>query len=143
MPIKVRFDKNGWYHPAYGRLGRGKKNEGKTYLLPDMFGERETIKVPIIERSPKPPKQVGEKEITRFKYLPSTARIIDDETFAEEVTAAEDSGEPVPQVERPLESELVGPERLPGQRKPNKPQSAQERTTGGARRNARSARTKH
>ncbi len=44
MPINVRFDKNGFYHPAYGRLGRG-KNAGQIYSLPDFFGE--TGKLPL------------------------------------------------------------------------------------------------
>lgn len=37
MPINVRFDKNGFYHPAYGRMGRGKQ-AGRVYTLPDFFG---------------------------------------------------------------------------------------------------------
>ncbi len=36
MPINVRFDKVGFYHPAYGRMGRG-KNAGRVYTLPDFF----------------------------------------------------------------------------------------------------------
>ena len=36
MPINVRFDKVGFYHPAYGRMGRG-KNAGRVYALPDFF----------------------------------------------------------------------------------------------------------
>ena len=36
MPINVRFDKNGFYHPAYGRMGRG-RNLGSVYTLPDFF----------------------------------------------------------------------------------------------------------
>ena len=82
MPIKVRFDKNGFYSPVYGRLGRG-KNEGRVYTLPDEFGMRETIKVPVMDRSTKPPKQIGEKEVTRYKLLPSSATIIDEEYVSE------------------------------------------------------------
>jgi hypothetical protein len=38
MPINVRFDKAGFYHPAFGRMGRG-KNAGRVYSLPDFFSE--------------------------------------------------------------------------------------------------------
>ena len=34
MAIKVRFDKAGYYHPAFGRLGRGDKGSGAIYTLP-------------------------------------------------------------------------------------------------------------
>lgn len=36
MPINVRFNKRGYYHPAFGRMGRG-ANAGKVYTLPDAF----------------------------------------------------------------------------------------------------------
>lgn len=36
MSINVRFDKVGFYHPAFGRMGRG-KNAGRVYTLPDFF----------------------------------------------------------------------------------------------------------
>lgn len=39
MAIQVQFDKHGWYHPAFGRLGRGDKNRNVVYTLPDAFGE--------------------------------------------------------------------------------------------------------
>lgn len=39
MAIQVQFDKHGWYHPAFGRLGRGDKNRGVVYTLPDVFAE--------------------------------------------------------------------------------------------------------
>ena len=35
--IYVRFDKSGFYHPAYGRLGYG-KGENHIYRLPVEFG---------------------------------------------------------------------------------------------------------
>lgn len=38
MPILVRFERNGFYHPAVGRLGMG-ANAGKIYSLPDEFRE--------------------------------------------------------------------------------------------------------
>lgn len=36
MSITVVFDKSGFYHPAYGRMGLG-KNQGIPYVLPDAF----------------------------------------------------------------------------------------------------------
>jgi hypothetical protein len=36
MSINVRFGKSGYYHPAFGRMGRG-KSAGKVYVLPDAF----------------------------------------------------------------------------------------------------------
>lgn len=38
MPITVKFDKNGFYHPVYGRMGRG-RFAGMIYTLPDAFAE--------------------------------------------------------------------------------------------------------
>ncbi len=82
MPIKVRFDKNGFQSPVYGLLGRG-KDEGRVYTLPDEFGLEETVKVPVMDRTSKPPKQVGEIEITRYKNIPSSAEIITDDYVSE------------------------------------------------------------
>lgn len=133
MPIRVRFDKNGWYHPAYGRLGRG-KFANTIYVLPDMFGEKETIKVPRMDHSSIPPKQVGEKEITRYKYLPSSVEIIDDETLKEAQDEAKLYGEDGPTVIKPVESELVegGAEQIAGRGREPAKQGAIERTTGTA-----------
>ena len=39
MPIQVMFDKNGFYHDAFGRMGRGKQS-GVVYTLPDVFKEQ-------------------------------------------------------------------------------------------------------
>ena len=36
MPINVKFSSDGFYHAAFGRLGRGKAS-GKIYTLPDEF----------------------------------------------------------------------------------------------------------
>jgi hypothetical protein len=36
MPINVKFDRAGFYHPAYGRMGRGKQ-ANQIYTLPDIF----------------------------------------------------------------------------------------------------------
>lgn len=131
MAIKVRFDNNGWYHPAYGRLGRG-KNAGLVYRLPDMFGEKETIKVPVMDRTAKPPKQIAEKEVTRFKYLPETAEVLDDEAWEDLVEEAKDAGEDPPKTVKPTASELVDgdPEQVAGRGREPKAQDAQERTTG-------------
>ena len=92
MPIKVRFDKNGFYSRVYGRLGRG-KNQDRVYTLPDHFAEIETIKVPIRDMNTKPPRETGEyKEITRYKFLPSSAEIIDNGYVRELKTQLDMSG---------------------------------------------------
>jgi len=38
MSIDVRFDRAGFHHPAYGRMGRGKQ-AGLLYTLPDIFAK--------------------------------------------------------------------------------------------------------
>lgn len=40
--ITVRFDKNGFYHPAFGRMGLG-KHAGDIYTLPDHFSAEGTL----------------------------------------------------------------------------------------------------
>lgn len=68
MPINVRFDKNGFYHPAFGRMGRG-KNAGRVYSLPDFFGA--------------PGK------------LPSSATVIEDPAKLEEILEEEEQAKPI------------------------------------------------
>ncbi len=68
MPINVRFDKNGFYHPAYGRLGRG-KNAGHIYSLPDFFGDE--------------------------GKLPLSATIIEDKEQLEDVLEEEEQKKPI------------------------------------------------
>lgn len=80
--IRVRFDKHGFYHPTFGRLGRG-ENKGRVYVLPKEFAEKETITVDVLDRRTKPAQKIDERTITRFKYLPSTAEIIDDKSWTE------------------------------------------------------------
>jgi hypothetical protein len=67
MPVNVRFDKNGFYHPAFGRMGRG-KNAGRVYSLPDFF--------------------------VKDGHLPATAEIIEDKSKLEEIL--EEEGQPKP-----------------------------------------------
>lgn len=68
MPINVRFDKVGFYHPAYGRMGRG-KNAGYVYTLPDFFA-------------------------TEGK-LPASAEIIEDKGKLEEILEEENQPKPI------------------------------------------------
>ena len=131
--INVRFDNAGYYHPAYGRLGRG-KNGNVTYLLPAEFGERETIVVPVMDPSSKPPRKVGEKKVTRYKLLPETAEIIPYEDIKEDAKNAELTGEPREfVVKRPIVAGPEALERVVGTGRGPKKQSARERTTGSAR----------
>lgn len=137
MAITVRFDKNGFYHPAYGRLGRG-KNEGRVYKLPDAFGEEETIEVQIMDQSHKPPKPTGEvKKITRYKHIPSSAEILTQDTIAD-IEAAADEGDEVAREElqeikaaaTPKTATPEALEKVTGRGNIAKAQSAKERTTG-------------
>lgn len=68
MPINVRFDKSGFYHPAYGRMGRG-KNAGRVYTLPDFFAAQ--------------------------GKLPRSADIIEDKEKLEEILEEENQTKPI------------------------------------------------
>lgn len=68
MPINVVFDKNGFYHPVFGRMGRG-RNQGKVYTLPDAFDKN--------------------------GMLPSTAELIDDPDDLEETLELEGQRKPI------------------------------------------------
>jgi hypothetical protein len=68
MSINVRFDKVGFYHPAYGRMGRG-KNAGRVYALPDFFADE--------------------------GKLPRSAEVIRDKQHLEEVLEEEDQKKPI------------------------------------------------
>jgi hypothetical protein len=68
MPINVRFDKAGFYHPAFGRMGRG-KNAGRVYSLPDFFGNE--------------------------GKLPASAEIIEDKAKLEEILEEEEQAKPI------------------------------------------------
>ena len=124
MAIKVRFDKAGFYHPAFGRLGRGDANRGRIYQLPDQFAERETYQVKN--------NKTGEvvREIERYKFLPSTAEIIDDVRLEELKEEALEADEPEPKVTRPKIADEDELNKITGRGSERKPQSAQERTTG-------------
>ncbi len=141
MAIRVRFDKNGFYHPAFGRLGRG-KNEGRIYVLPDVFGEVETIKVPIMNPAHKPPIPTGEyKEITRFKNIPSSSVIISKDEVSDLEARAEEGDpeakEELAEIKAAIAPKVATPEHLEkvtGRGNVAAAQSAQERTTGTKRR---------
>lgn len=91
MPINVKFDKVGFYHPAYGRMGRG-KNAGRVYQLPDFFAApgklpatAEIIKDPevleqVLEEAeqPKPirPKLVDEEQLARTERAASDDPVV-------------------------------------------------------------------
>lgn len=68
MSINVRFDKVGFYHPAYGRMGRG-KNAGRVYQLPDFFATE--------------------------GRLPASAEIIEDKVRLDEILDEEDQTKPI------------------------------------------------
>ena len=94
MPINVRFDKNGFYHPAYGRMGRG-KNAGRVYTLPDFFS--------------------GEGK------LPASAEVIADKEQLEEILEEENQTKPIkPKVvdEEQLKRAERAPKPAPDNRRP-------------------------
>jgi hypothetical protein len=129
MAILVRFSRDGWYHPAFGRLGRG-KGADTIYRLPDQFAERETIKVPVMDHSSKPPRQIAEKTIERYKFLPESVHIIEPEEFAELVQLAEDENEAAPKAITPRIAEDGALAEVTGRGKIPKVQSAKDRTAG-------------
>lgn len=126
--MKVKFGKNGFIHPAYGRLGRG-NNSGQWYTLPAVFGEKETITVPLMDHTSKPPRKVGEKEITRYKYLPQSAEVLEDDDFEGMKKEIEEDGDEPPKAIRPKPASDAS-EYLPAAQSKGKAQSAAERTTG-------------
>ena len=93
--MKVRFDKHGFYHPSFGRIGRG-KNKGQWYTLPNVFAETEEITVPVMDPTTRPPRKVSEKKIKRFKYLPRTAEVLEDKAFVAIREEAEEKGDEPP-----------------------------------------------
>jgi hypothetical protein len=129
MAIRVRFSRDGWYHPAFGRLGRGKGTD-VIYRLPDQFGETETIEVPVMDHTTKPPRQVDKKTITRYKFLPESVHIIDDEAFAEMEEEAEAENEEKPKAITPKTAEDGALAEVTGRGKTKKVQSAKDRTAG-------------
>lgn len=126
--MKVKFDKNGFYHPAYGRLGRG-NSVNQWYTLPAVFGEKETIDIPIWDATSKPKREVGTKSVTRYKYLPQSAEILEDEAFDDMKKQLEDDGEEAPKPMRPKAASDAS-EHLPTAQSKAKAQSPSERTTG-------------
>lgn len=142
MSIKVRFDKHGFYSRIYGRMGRG-KNQGRIYTLPDHYAETETIEVPIMDMSSRPARPTGEvKELSRFKYLPSTAEIIGDDYVRDlkaqlELSGGDEAAEienEIKEIENAVRPKVVTPEAMEEMQKARESGSstmgAQERTTG-------------
>lgn len=146
MAIRVRFDQNGFYHPAYGRLGRG-KNLNRIYVLPDVFGEQETVEVDIMDPTHKPPQPTGKKKkITRLKNIPTTAEIIDADVVDELKGLAEEGDQDaadelaeIRQAAAPVVATQEALDKVTGRGKVAKAQSAQERTTGTTKRRSRKA----
>ena len=126
--MKVKFDKHGFYHAAYGRLGRG-NSVNQWYTLPAVFGEKETIKVPIYDPTSKPKREVDTKTITRYKYLPQSATILEEADFDGMKKQLEDDGEDAPKAIKPKAASDAG-EHLPTAQSKRKAQSPSARTTG-------------
>jgi len=129
MAIRVRFSRDGWYHPAFGRLGRGKGTD-VIYRLPDQFAEEETIVVPVMDHTTRPPRKVSEKTITRYKFLPESAHIITDDEFSDLEEEAERENEAKPKAITPKTAEDGALAEVTGRGALKKVQSAKDRTAG-------------
>jgi hypothetical protein len=76
MPINVRFGKNGFYHPAFGRMGLGKM-AGDVYTLPDLFREEGMLpKSAVILEDPAAVSELLEEQRQRKPHAP---KVIDEE----------------------------------------------------------------
>mgnify|MGYP003634828114 CR=1 FL=1 len=126
--IRVQFDKNGFYHPAFGRLGRGEANKGRIYGLPDQFGETEEIEVDLMDHTSRPARKVGVRKVTRRKYLPTSAVIVDDERMEEIVEDALEANEAEPKVTRPKVTDKDALDTITGRGKVAKAQTGADRT---------------
>jgi|TARA_R110000772_G_scaffold226148_1_gene336824 hypothetical protein len=126
--MKVKFDKHGFYHPAFGRLGRG-RNVNTWYTLPAVFSEQETIDIPIWDATSKPKREVGTKSVTRYKYLPQSAEILEEAAFDDMKKQLEDDGEDAPKPVKPKAASDAA-EYMPTAQSKAKAQSPIERTTG-------------
>lgn len=85
MSINVRFDKNGFYHPAYGRMGRG-KNAGRVYTLPDFFAAEG--KLPITAQVIADQQQLEEILEEEEQAKPIKPKVVDEEQLKRSETAA-------------------------------------------------------
>lgn len=102
MAIRVQFDRNGWYSPVFGMLGRG-DNAGAIYTLPDVYGEVEDFEY---EHRDPATGTVTTRTKRRLKYLPSSTTFLDAQEVEQMKEEAEDQGgDPVLEVARPKRAE--------------------------------------
>lgn len=127
--VKVKFDKNGYYHPAYGRLGRG-KNVDQIYEIPAAFAERETIEVDTYDITSVPPRVTGKRSITRYKHLPRSAEVLSDAMYQLLCEEARNDGLAPPSIVRAKPIDKAELERITGRGSVAPRQTAVERTTG-------------
>ena len=85
MPINVRFNKRGFYHPAFGRMGRA-GNAGKVYTLPDAFATTGMLPMDVqLIEDPTELETILEEEGQRKPIKP---KLVDEEQLAKTETAA-------------------------------------------------------
>lgn len=129
--INVQFGKQGFYHAAFGRMGRGDAYRGRIYSLPAWMGDKETVSVPVLD--PVTMKGNGKtKKITRYKHLPSSAIIIEAPDL-EDALEEQEQG-------KPAKTAVISEEELAkakarsvaGRGAEPAPDSAQKRTTGSS-----------
>jgi len=85
MSITVVFDRSGFYHPAYGRMGLG-KNSGVPYKLPDAFKGKGMLPATakILKGGDELEKALDEAEVTK----PLTPKIVDETQYEQAMRAA-------------------------------------------------------
>ena len=86
MPINVRFNKRGFYHPAFGRMGRA-ANVGKVYLLPDAFAT--TGMLPFDAQLIEDPAELEKILEDEDQRKPIKPKLVDEEQLAKTEKAAE------------------------------------------------------
>jgi len=90
MPINVRFDKVGFYHPAFGRMGRG-KNAGRVYSLPDFFAD--AGKLPVSAEIIEDKEQLEEILEEESQPKPIKPKVVDEEQLKRAQQTAEPKAE--------------------------------------------------
>ena len=78
--MKVRFSKNGFYHPAFGRMGLG-KNAGDIYDLPEIFRASGMLPSSAEILDDKPAEDVEELLERQGQKRPHKPKVVDESQF--------------------------------------------------------------
>lgn len=124
MAIRVIFGKDGFYHPAFGRMGRG-RNAGRIYILPDQFAEQEEFEYEV--RDPRTREVKEKRKKTRYKHLPDNVKILDDAAIEELKEQALEDGEDPP---KPIKPKEIDPDKLQEIKGTKRPSRSKAKPTG-------------